>query len=61
MENIESKLPEILIRYKTNPKTTGDKYQEYSRLKNNLINEFELINPNEYDEWVYEVCKILGI
>lgn len=52
---------DILKKYRTTLVLTGDKYQEYSRVKNELYNNFGHIEPDEYNLWVDEVCKILGI
>ena len=52
---------DILKKYNTNPVRTGDKYQEYSRVKNELYDNFGEIAPDEYDLWVSEVIKILDI
>lgn len=58
---MDQEIPEILKKYNTRPGLSGDKYQEYSRLKNNLYNEFGNIDSGDYNLWVDEVTRILGI
>jgi hypothetical protein len=58
---MDQEIPEILKKYNTLPGLSGDKHQEYSRLKNNLYNEFGHLDPKDYDLWVDEVTRILEI
>ena len=58
---MNKEIPEILKKYNTYPVLNGDKYKEYSRLKNNLYNEFGYIEHGDYDLWIDEVTRILGV